>query len=73
MRKILEKVRKSDYDEVKAGAESRAQAEQVFRRFRARWRREYGGDAAPLGTRLAGTAVVLRFSPAPVAEAAHHS
>ena len=48
MRNILEKVRMSDYDEVKAGAqaiylaESRAQAEAGFRRFRARWCREYG-------------------------------
>jgi len=48
MRNLLEKVRKSDYDEVKAGAqamylaESRAQAEAAFRRFRARWRRAYG-------------------------------
>jgi putative transposase len=48
MRNILEKVRKSDYDEVKAGAqamylaEGRALAEAAFRRFRARWRREYG-------------------------------
>jgi transposase-like protein len=48
MRNILEKVRKRDYDEVKTSAqamylaESRAQAEQAFRRFRARWQREYG-------------------------------
>jgi putative transposase len=48
MRNILEKVRKRDYDEVKAGAqviylaESRTQAEAAFHRFRARWRREYG-------------------------------
>jgi transposase-like protein len=48
MRNLLEKVRRRDYDEVKAGAqamylaESRAQAEQAFRRFRARWRQEYG-------------------------------
>jgi putative transposase len=48
MRNILEKVRKRDYDEVKAGAqaiylaESRAHAESAFRRFRARWLREYG-------------------------------
>src|SRR5208283_1775093 len=48
MRNILEKVRKRDYDEVKAGAqaiylaESRAHAETAFRRFRARWLREYG-------------------------------
>jgi putative transposase len=48
MRNILEKVRRRDYDEVKAGAqamylaESRAQAEQAFRRFRGRWLRDYG-------------------------------
>ena len=47
MRNILEHVRKRDYDDVKTGAqaiyraESRAQAEAAFRRFRARWRREY--------------------------------
>jgi putative transposase len=48
MRNILEHVRKRDYDEVKTGAQaiyraqSRAQAETAFRRFRARWRRDYG-------------------------------
>ncbi len=48
MRNILEHVRKRDYDEVKRGAqaiyrgESRAQAQAAFRRFRARWSREYG-------------------------------
>src|ERR1700674_923403 len=48
MRNILEKVRKRDFDEVKAGAQaiyladSRAHAESAFRRFRARWLREYG-------------------------------
>ena len=48
MRNILEKVGKRDCDEAKAGAqamylaESRAQAEAAFRRFRARWHREYG-------------------------------
>ncbi len=48
MRNILEKARKRDYDEVKADAqaiylaESRAQAVAAFRRFRARWQREYG-------------------------------
>src|SRR4029077_4980685 len=48
MRDILEKVRKSDYEEVKAGAqaiylaESRGQAVAAFRSFGARWRREYG-------------------------------
>jgi len=48
MRNILEKVRKSDYAEVKAGAqaiylaEGRKQAAVAFRHFRARWRRDYG-------------------------------
>ncbi len=47
MRNILEHVRKCNYDEVKRGAqaiyraESRAQAVTAFRRFRARWRRDY--------------------------------
>ena len=47
MRNILEKVRKRDYDEVKAGAqaiylaESRAQAVAAFRVFRSRWCRAY--------------------------------
>jgi transposase-like protein len=47
MRNILEKVRKADYEEVKAGAQAiylapgRGQAEAAFRRFRARWRRDY--------------------------------
>jgi putative transposase len=48
MRNILEKARKRDYDEMKAGAqaiylaESRVRAEAAFRAFRSRWRREYG-------------------------------
>jgi putative transposase len=48
MRNILEHVRKRDYDEVKRGAqaiylaESRAHAVTAFRRFRARWRPDYG-------------------------------
>ena len=48
MRNILEHVRKRDYDEVKRGAQaiykadSRGQAQTAFRRFRARWQREYG-------------------------------
>ena len=47
MRNILEKVRKRDYDAVKAGAqaiyraESHRKAEQAFRRFRARWQHLY--------------------------------
>jgi putative transposase len=48
MRNILQKVRKSDYEEVKAGsqaiylAEGRGQAAAAFRRFRARWWQDYG-------------------------------
>jgi transposase-like protein len=48
MRNILEKARKRDYDEMKAGAqaiylaESRVRAEAAFRAFRSRWRRDYG-------------------------------
>ena len=47
MRNLLEKVRKRDYDAVKTGAQAiyRAhdlrQAQQAFRRFRARWRGVY--------------------------------
>jgi len=48
MRNILEHVRKRDYDEVKRGAQAiyradnRTHAQAAFRRFRARWLREYG-------------------------------
>ena len=48
MRNILQKVRRADHDQAKAGAQaiylapSRAQAEAAFRRFRVRWRQEYG-------------------------------
>jgi putative transposase len=48
MRNILEHVRKRDYDQVKQGAQaiyradSRTQAQAAFRRFRARWLRDYG-------------------------------
>ena len=48
MRNILEHVRKRDYDEVKRDAQAiyradgRTQAQAAFRRFRARWLREYG-------------------------------
>ncbi len=58
MRNILEKARKCDYDEVKAGAraiylaDSRAQAEAAFRRFRARWQRYYPGVVKRLGQDL---------------------
>jgi transposase-like protein len=55
MRNILEKARHCDYAEVKAGAqaiylaESRAQAEAAFRRFRARWRGRYPEVVKRLG------------------------
>jgi putative transposase len=58
MRNILEKSRKCDYDEVKAGAqaiyqaEGRAQAEAAFRRFRARWQHRYPSVVKRLGQDL---------------------
>jgi putative transposase len=58
MRNILEKARKCDYDQVKAGAQaiyradSRGQAEAAFRRFRARWQRRYPGVVKRLGQEL---------------------
>jgi transposase-like protein len=67
MRNILEKVRKRDYDEVKAGAQaiylaqSRAQAEAAFRRFRARWLREYGPMVRRLDRDLAELLSVFAF------------
>ena len=67
MRNILEHVRKRDYDEVKAGAqaiylaESRARAEAAFRRFRARWQREYGPMVRRLGSDLPELLSVFAF------------
>jgi transposase-like protein len=64
---LVEKVRKVDHDEVKAGAqtiylaESRAQAEAAFRRFPARWPSEWAHGAAAR-TQLAGVAGFLRLS-----------
>jgi len=58
MRNILEKARKCDYDEVKAGAqaiylaESRAQAEAAFRAFRACWQGAYPTMVQRLGRDL---------------------
>lgn len=58
MRNLLEKARKCDYDEIKAGAqaiyraESRAQAEGAFGRFRARWQRSYPAVVKRLGRDL---------------------
>jgi putative transposase len=58
MRNILEKARKCDYDQVKAGAQaiyraqSRVQAEAAFRSFRARWQRAYPSTVKRLGRDL---------------------
>lgn len=58
MRNILEKARKCDYDEVKAGAQaiyqaqSRVQAEAAFRRFRSRWQSRYPAVVKRLGRDL---------------------
>jgi transposase-like protein len=58
MRNILEKARKCDYEEVKAGAQaiyradSRARAEAAFRRFRARWQSRYPAMVKRLGRDL---------------------
>ena len=69
MRNILEKARKCDYDEVKAGAqaiyqaESRAQAEAAFHRFRARWQRHYPGVVKRLGRDLPELLSFFAFPP----------
>src|SRR5262250_2110794 len=58
MRNILEKVRRRDHDAVKKDAQaiyladSRAQAEAEFRRFRARWQRRYPAVVKCLGRDL---------------------
>ncbi len=58
MRNILEKVRKRDYDDVKADAqaiyraEGRRQAEAAFRRFHRRWHTAYPRLADSLGNDL---------------------
>ena len=68
MRNILEKVRKRDYDEVKAGAQaiylaqSRAHAAAAFRRFRARWLRDYGPMVRCLERDLPELLSVFAFS-----------
>src|SRR3989442_7226014 len=69
MRNILEKARKCDYAEVKAGAqaiylaESRVQAEAAFRRFRARWRDRYPGLVQRLGQDLPELLAFFAFPP----------
>lgn len=69
MRNILEKARKCDYDEVKAGAQaiylakSRAQAEAAFRRFRSRWQRHYPGVVKRLGQDLPELLSFFAFPP----------
>ncbi len=58
MRNILEKVKKGDYEAVKAGAqaiylaENRSQAEAAFRRFQARWQNRYPQMVERLGRDL---------------------
>ncbi len=78
MRNILEKVRKRDYDAVKRGGPGDLSGREP-RPCRNRlpplppplaagvW-----AGGAPPATRLAGTALGVRFSPAPVAQTAHH-
>jgi transposase-like protein len=67
MRNILEKVRKRDYEAVKADAqaiyraESRAQAEAAFRRFRLRWEKTYPRLVARLGQDLPELLAFYRF------------
>jgi putative transposase len=69
MRNILEKVRKSDYDEVKTSAQaiylakSRAQAVAAFRRFRVRWLKEYGPMVRRLERDLPDLLSFFAFSP----------
>ena len=78
MRNILEKVRKRDYDAVKAGAQaiyradSQRQASQAFRRFRARWQGHLPVDGEAVGEGFARIAHFLRLSQAPLAKAADH-
>ena len=78
MRNMLEKARKCDYDEIKAGAqaiyraESRSQAESAFRRFRARWQRTYPGMVKRLARDLAELLSFFAFPLSPVAQIAHH-
>src|SRR5438045_6154913 len=67
MRNILEKVRKSDHAEVKAGAqaiyraENRANDEAAFRRFRARWQSRYPAMVKHLGRDLPELLSIFAF------------
>src|SRR3989442_12116567 len=67
MRNILEKARKRDYDEVKAGAQAiyradgRRHAEAAFRAFRARWGRAYPAMVRRLEQDLAELLSFLAF------------
>src|SRR5882724_10116524 len=69
MRNILEKARKRDYDEMKAGAqaiylaESRAQAVVAFRAFRLRWGRAYSAMVRRLQQDLPELLSFFAFSP----------
>ena len=67
MRNILEKVRKRDYDAVKAGAQAiylaqgRRQAEAAARLFCRRWHREYASMARKLERDLPELLAFFRF------------
>lgn len=69
MRNLLEKVRKRDYDAVKADAqaiylaESRTHAEAAFRALRARWRGSYGPMVRQLERDLPELLSVFAFPP----------
>ena len=74
MRNILEKVRKRDYDAVKADAQaiyradSRAQAQAAARAFCRRWRAALSPHGAATGARSAGVAGVFPLAPSSVEE-----
>src|ERR1700747_583845 len=67
MRNLLEHVRKSNYEEVKKGAqaiyraENRSQAEAAFRRFRSRWEKLYPRMVQRLGADLPELLSFYRF------------
>jgi putative transposase len=67
MRNILERARKRDYEEMKAGAQaiyrahSRHQAEAAFRAFRHRWQRDYGSMVRQLERDLPELLSFFRF------------
>jgi len=78
MRNILEKVRRSDHDAVKADAqaiylaESPAQALSAFRNFRAQWTQEYGSMVNHAGARFTEVLLFFYSSQAFVAQIAYY-